>query len=605
MPRRSEHPRHSSLRRLGTGLVLLLTLSLSLPAAAQTPTPPGGPGPNRKYDATHIKLAEGYRIEPVVINLSVPTTAVFDGPDLLVAESGWANTAPARILRITPDWQVTVVITAGLEGPVTGLLVHDGQLYISHKSKVSVVEPGGTLRDIVTGLPSFGDHQNNNLVRGPDGKIYLGQGTVTNAAVVGVDNYIFGWLADNPTVHEIPCRDITLVGVNFESENPLTTDPNDKVTTGAYKPFGTASQPGEVIKGQVKCGGSIARFNPDGSGYEVVAWGLRNPYGLEFDRDGQLWATYHGADVRGSRNIFNDPDYLVQVEEGAWYGWPDYFAGELVTADRFNAPTKAQPPILWRDHPPLTKPFAMFETHEGINGLAFSPGGGVRLRRPRFCRHVRHVHPGDDGSQHPAGRLSRGPCGDADGADPRLRVEQRARPILHQPDARLRPPFGPGVRARREPLRGGLGRLDPHAGRVETATADRHRLAHLSGRGPGGAPGWRAAGGSRAADRTGKPQAGGRQRARAVSDARVAARPDLRRAPTRHPGVGPALANHAAAGPRPVGRASLRSNCHWQSGRAACDLAHRPGRVGSRAWRDPCMSTDSRCRLLEREVNNG
>ena len=383
MPGRSEQPRYSSLHRLCIGLALLLTLSLSLPAAAQTPTPPGGPGPNRKYDVTHINLADGYRIEPVVINLSVPTTAVFDGPDLLVAESGWANTAPARVLRITPDWQVTVVVTAGLEGPVTGLLVKDDQLYVSHRGKVSVVE-GGTLRDIVTGLPSHGDHQNNNLVLGPDGKIYLGQGTTTNAAVVGADNYIFGWLGENPTIHEIPCQDITLVGTNFESENPLTTDPNDRVTTGAYKPFGTASQPGEVIKGNVKCGGSIARFNPDGSNYELVAWGLRNPFGLEFDQGGQLWATYHGADVRGSRNIFNDPDYLVRVEQDAWYGWPEYFAGEPVTASRFTAPTKPQPQFLWQDHPPLAKPFAMFETHEAINGLAFSPGGAFGFAGDAF-----------------------------------------------------------------------------------------------------------------------------------------------------------------------------------------------------------------------------
>ena len=69
MPGRSEQPRYSSLHRLCIGLALLLTLSLSLPAAAQTPTPPGGPGPNRKYDVTHINLADGYRIEPVVINL--------------------------------------------------------------------------------------------------------------------------------------------------------------------------------------------------------------------------------------------------------------------------------------------------------------------------------------------------------------------------------------------------------------------------------------------------------------------------------------------------------------------------------------------------------
>src|SRR5205823_3403025 len=154
-------------------------------------------------------------IEVVVANLSVPTTAIFDGNDLLVAESGWVNTALPRILRIKPDWTTSVVASDGLRDPVTGLLVKDGKLYVSHRGKVSVVEADGKLRDIVTDLPSLGDHQNNNIVLGPDGKIYMGQGTVTNSGVVGVDNYIFGWLPMHPSIHDIPCKDITLVGQIF------------------------------------------------------------------------------------------------------------------------------------------------------------------------------------------------------------------------------------------------------------------------------------------------------------------------------------------------------------------------------------------------------
>jgi glucose/arabinose dehydrogenase len=250
------------------------------------------------------------------------------------------------------------VASEGLEGLVTGLLMHNGILLVSHKGKVSLIEDT-RVRDILTGLPSKGDHQNNKIVLGPDGKIYLGQGTVTNSGIVGVDSYIFGWLPKEPQIHEIPCQGITLIGQNFETENPLTAA-DDKTTTGAYKPFGTPSSPGDVIRGDVKCGGSIVRFNPDGSGLELVAWGLRNPFGLRFDRNGQLWTTLHGADVRGSRNIFNDPDYLVRVDQGAWYGWPEYFDGEPVTAGRFEAPGKPKPAFLWREHPPVAKPFVTF-----------------------------------------------------------------------------------------------------------------------------------------------------------------------------------------------------------------------------------------------------
>jgi glucose/arabinose dehydrogenase len=365
-------------------LSVIIVFATGAAFVAQEPTPtPGGPGPERGFDITHVKLNEGYRIEPLISNLSVPTTAAFDGNDLLLVESGWANTAPPRILRIKPDWSVSEVAGAGLEGPVTGVLVHNGQIFVSHAGKVSVVEAGGNLRDIVTDLPSKGDHQNNNIALGPDGKIYMGQGTVTNSGVVGVDSYIFGWLSKNPDVYEIPCKDITLVGENFETENPLTPE-DDKVTTGAYKPFGTPSQPGEVIKGNVKCGGSIVRFNPDGSGFELVAWGLRNPFGLEFDAQGKLWSAYHGADVRGSRSIFDDPDYMVQVKEGAWYGWPDFYDGEPVTADRFDDIIEPKPNTLWKEHPALEKPFTTFDPHAGANGIDFSPGGSFGLEGDAF-----------------------------------------------------------------------------------------------------------------------------------------------------------------------------------------------------------------------------
>ncbi|HEX8219916.1 MAG TPA: PQQ-dependent sugar dehydrogenase [Chloroflexia bacterium] len=386
MHARRSTPGGRPLLRLASQFVCVLLL-LGLVSAgdtrAQETTPtPTAPGPKpRLFDASHINLPPGYKIEVAVAGLSVPTTAIFDGADLLVAESGWANTAPPRVIRIKPDWTMSVVASAGLRSPVTGLLVVDGQLYVSHKGTVSIVQPDGSLKDIVTALPSSGDHQNNNIVLGPDGKIYIGQGTTTNSGVVGIDNYIFGWLTEAPGLHEVPCKDITLTGQNFETEDPVT---NEKRVTGAYKGYGEASRPGEVIKGDPKCGGSIARFDPDGSNYEMVAWGLRNPFGLEFDDSGQLWATYHGADVRGSRNIYNDPDYLVKVEEGAWYGWPEFFEGKPATDPSLKDPTKEQPQFLWEEHPPLARPFAVFRSHSGINGLDISPGGEFGFKGDAF-----------------------------------------------------------------------------------------------------------------------------------------------------------------------------------------------------------------------------
>jgi glucose/arabinose dehydrogenase len=116
----------------------------------------------------------------------------------------------------------------------------------------------------------------------------------------------------------------------------------------------------------------------------MYAWGLRNPFGLKFDKSGQLWATWHGADVRGSRNIFNDPDYLAPIKQGAWYGWPEFFDGTPVTDPKFKDPTKDQPQFLWKDHPPLTKAFTTFASHAGVTGIDFSPGGSFGFEGDAF-----------------------------------------------------------------------------------------------------------------------------------------------------------------------------------------------------------------------------
>jgi glucose/arabinose dehydrogenase len=371
-----------------TGLVLAIVGGLSYSHAAVS-TITASTTEKLGLDPDSITLAKGYRIEPVVARLSLPTTLIFEGSDMLVAESGFTNVAAARVLRIRPDGTVTVLASKGLEPPVTGLLAYNDRIYVSHRGKVSIIEADGTLRDIVTGLPSLGDHQNNQLALGPDGKIYLGQGTVTNSGVVGEDSYLFGWLKEHPDVHEVPCKDIALAGINFTTDNPLTEDKSDKIVTGAYKPFGASSTPGEVIPGNAKCGGSIVRFNPDGSGFELVAWGLRNPFGLEFapaagTSSSTLWAVYHGADVRGSRNIYNDPDYLVRVEKDAWYGWPEYFDGQPATAPRFKALLKPAPTMLWQTHPPLTKAFTTFDSHSAVNGIAFSNSDAFGFRGDLF-----------------------------------------------------------------------------------------------------------------------------------------------------------------------------------------------------------------------------
>jgi glucose/arabinose dehydrogenase len=139
--------------------------------------------------------------------------------------------------------------------------------------------------------------------------------------------------------------------------------------TSAYQPFGKVVPAGTIIRGRTKANGTILRMDPSGSGLEVFAWGLRNPYGLLWGPDGRLYCADAGADERGSRQIANAPDKLWVVEQNGFYGWPDYVSGKPVTDAAF-APARARPPQpLWQEHPPAQQPFLTFEPHASVTQI--------------------------------------------------------------------------------------------------------------------------------------------------------------------------------------------------------------------------------------------
>jgi glucose/arabinose dehydrogenase len=235
----------------------------------------------------------------------------------------------------------------------------------------------GAITPIVEGLPGLGDHHTNGPVI-KDGYIYFGQGTATNAAVVGEDNASFGWLRRHPEFHDVPCRDVKLTGANFESANPLTADPGDKVTTGAYVKFGEPTRKDQVIAGQLPCSGAIMRVALAGGPIELVAWGFRNPFGLAFAPDGSLYATDNGYDDRGSRAVFGAADVLWRVQNGAWYGWPDFSESRPIYEDRiwgdhYRVPGKDTPARLLAEPPGRPpEPSALFPVHASADGIDFS-----------------------------------------------------------------------------------------------------------------------------------------------------------------------------------------------------------------------------------------
>jgi glucose/arabinose dehydrogenase len=391
-------------------LLCILSVAAALTSGCYAISPSSGGGQthsksSRQINPADVVLPQGYRIEVVAKDLTFPTGIAFDdNGKAYVIEAGYSYgevwTTP-RLLRL--DGGSVSEIARGDKPPWTGIAFHQGKFYIAEGGgRIVSIDGDGKTSVLADNLPSVGDHHTNGPAISPDGRLYFAIGTATNSAVVGEDNYHFGWLKRNPEFHDIPGKDIRLTGENFTTNDPLH---GGKAMTGAYLPFGTASQRGQVIKGQVPCTGGVFRMPIGGGNIELVAWGLRNPFGMAFSPDGQLFITENSYDDRGSRPVWGTGDLLWRIEPGMWYGWPDYHDGEPLTqSDHFRPPGEsALKPLLAErpNDPPASN--AKFGVHSSACGLDFSRSERFGHRGEAFVALFGDMAPGVGKTLSPVG----------------------------------------------------------------------------------------------------------------------------------------------------------------------------------------------------------
>lgn len=321
----------------------------------------------RRIDPTDITLPPGYQIEAFVQGLNAPSTMIFDSNgDLIIGESGYVD-GRARVLRISEGH--VDVISEKFEAPLIGITFYNEDLYVSHLGRVSVLKPDGSIRNIITGLPSNGDHYNSNVAINSEGKMFFGVGTATNSGVVGLDN---GWIHNYPLFCDFAGSYVMLKGQNYVTNDGFSLL-EQEVITGAYSPYSISNIPYEVRKGIIRASGSIMKANVDGSELEQIAWGFRYPCYLNLDQNDRLFVSNQGCAVRGSRPIANAPDEFHRVVEGNWYGWPDFVGGEPVTLPKFRPEGGVQPEFLFTSHPGVPpRPFAVFPSQSFIFGFEFN-----------------------------------------------------------------------------------------------------------------------------------------------------------------------------------------------------------------------------------------
>jgi glucose/arabinose dehydrogenase len=126
--------------------------------------------------AAAVHVPAGYQVTTYATGLVHPTAMSF-GPDrrLYISQDTGEIVSVARGTRRPRPFASRLVVPLGL-------LWRDGKLYASESGRVQLFTRNGARRTIVRGLP-YKEHQQDAIVAGPDGRLYLGSGSTCDACV--------------------------------------------------------------------------------------------------------------------------------------------------------------------------------------------------------------------------------------------------------------------------------------------------------------------------------------------------------------------------------------------------------------------------------------
>jgi glucose/arabinose dehydrogenase len=285
-------------RLLLTALVAAAVGATAIAAAA---------GPQRLQAAPQIRVPAGFRAKIYASGLERPTAMAWSprGRLYVTQETG-------AVVSVSPGSRQPRVEARGFATPL-GLVWAHGALYVSAQGTLWRIS-GGRKHVVLAKLP-FGEHQQDNVVLGPDGRLYLGSGSTCDA-----------------------CAE------------------------------------------RSRLSATVLSLRPDGSDLRVVASGLRNPYGLAFDKGGRLYVSVNNRD-----KVPSPAETIVAVRPGRFFGWPRCWAN----ADERRLVGRCAG---------VTPPLAFLQPHSSADGLvayrgsSFGPGYQGNLFVALWGEYLSHQH---------------------------------------------------------------------------------------------------------------------------------------------------------------------------------------------------------------------
>lgn len=237
-----------------------------LPEPFHTPSASNRPQVIPRPDGAQLSLPEGFAIEEFASGFNRPRYMMLGpGGEILLSDSG-DRREPNGSVYVLKGGSKTKIVD-GLDRPY-GLAMHNGWLYVGEPTSIK------RYRYDAQAMKTAGEGEEIISLEG------LGSGHWTRT-------------------------------VRFDRQDELL-----------YTTVGSGSNIG---LGEDEKRATILRSKPDGSDLEIFASGLRNTIGLRwYPGTDELWGAVQERDGLGDDLV---EDYLVNVKQGAFYGWPYAYSG--------------------------------------------------------------------------------------------------------------------------------------------------------------------------------------------------------------------------------------------------------------------------------------